>query len=277
MRAARERVEPSAAAPAASQPVATSSGEAATDSAVLEVSAAVPPWLAELNRKRQHQADASHGAPPTPPPASERAPHASAATPEPMRPPRQPLPQPPGGGECSAVRQEEAAATGGALTGAAGEPVAAHRAWVTRPYTPATPAVPAAACATAVAAASVGVGRSWRARGGGAAGPAATRGGGSGGASSAGAESAAEGTEEGQKFKTLWDEVVRLRGQTDHLEQERPYRTLPLTLAQSLTLFLSLAPTLTLTLMDHLDQELAAALAANERLALILSASNERL
>jgi hypothetical protein len=137
--------------------------------------------------------------------------------------------------------------------------------------------VPAAACATAVAAASVGVGRSWRARGGGAAGPAATRGGGSGGASSAGAESAAEGTEEGQKFKTLWDEVVRLRGQTDHLEQERPYRTLPLTLAQSLTLFLSLAPTLTLTLMDHLDQELAAALAANERLALILSASNERL
>ena len=86
-----------------------------------------------------------------------------------------------------------------------------------------------------------------------------------------------EGTEEGQKFKTLWDEVVRLRGQTDHLEQERPYRTLPLTLAQSLTLFLSLAPTLTLTLMDHLDQELAAALAANERLALILSASNERL
>ena len=255
MRAARERAEPSAAAPAASQPVATSSGSAAADPAVLEVSAAVPPWLAELNRKRQQQADASHGAPPTPPSAPERAPHASAATPEPM----------------------PAAATGGALTGAAGEPVAAQRAWVTRPYTPATPAVPAACCATAAAAASVGVGRGWRARGGGAAGPAATRGGGSGGTSCAGAESAAEGTEEGQKFKTLWDEVVRLRGQTDNLEQAPPYRTLSLTLALSLALFLTLAPTLTLALMDHLDQELAAALAANERLALILSASNERL
>ena len=86
-----------------------------------------------------------------------------------------------------------------------------------------------------------------------------------------------EGGEEGQKFKTLWDEVVRLRGQTDNLEQAPPYRTLSLTLALSLTLSLTLAPTLTLTLMDHLDQELAAALAANERLALILSASNERL
>ena len=117
------------------------------------------------------------------------------------------------------------------MTGAAGEEApAAQRTWVTRPYTPATPAVPAAACATAAAAASVGGGRSWAAPGGGGAvGPAAARGGGRGGARSAGAESSADGgaardngTEEGQKFKTLWDEVVKLRAQTDHLEQALP-------------------------------------------------------
>ena len=43
----------------------------------------------------------------------------------------------------------------------------------------------------------------------------------------------------------------------DHLEQETPYRALSLTVALSLTLSLTLAPILTLTLMDHLDQELA--------------------
>ena len=63
----------------------------------------MPPWLAELNQKRQRQAVA---VPPTPPPAAAAKPISS--TPQPTPPPRPVRPEPPSG--VKGLAEEEAGA-----------------------------------------------------------------------------------------------------------------------------------------------------------------------
>jgi hypothetical protein len=175
----------------------------------------VPPWLAELNQKRQRQAVA---VPPTPPPAAAAKPISS--TPQPTPPPRPVRPEPPSG--VKGLAEEEA----GAAT--APKPRSPQRKWVTRPHALSPAGTPGAGTPGAATATN---GRSWpphHSDGGTAAAAEAGESNGAhpqaGAAGAAGGGGAARGgaaeAEGVAGLKTVWGQVVQLRADNDTLEQE---------------------------------------------------------